>query len=476
MMHHTLLQDCENFIRAGHIGQAVHILKSLNSAKIPRELKLPFANLCRRADLAGVGLRILERVEKMSPAETAEYAVLLHRSGAVEEALGLLRKQDPKVVPEVLLYTAFCHLSRYEYRSAAGALKPYLELQKDPYKNLVGRMNLAYSLFECGEFGAAESLVNEILQSARANGHSRLVANALELRAQCHIHSKNFVQASADLDEALGIMGKGQSRDQLWIKKWRAVLEGYATGMTDSLEKFRAEAAARRHWPSVRDAELLALKIKFSPDAFAKLFVGTPYADYRRELRESHPAQDVPTEYLFGGDSKNCLDVVTGEILGMAPGLMVTKGNRLVLDILARDLYRPLSVGALFSQVFPGDHFCIFSSPARVHQAIYRCRLWLGENEVPLSISEDHGEFHLERKGEFGLLLKAERTAGGEDIARLKILKNEFGQTGQFKPTEARKVLDLPGTSFNRFTSWAIAEGEIIREGQGPATRYKIAA
>jgi hypothetical protein len=131
-----LISECDADIRAGRSAQAAKRLQQLNSVRVPREFRLPLANICRRAGLLNLGMRLLtpivhpERAKagvQATSAEMAEYGVLLHRLGATREALQTLDKADPRQVPDALLFRSFCHFSEWEFSGATKALEEYLK-------------------------------------------------------------------------------------------------------------------------------------------------------------------------------------------------------------------------------------------------------------------------------------------------------------------------------------------------------------
>ncbi|MGZ3723104.1 MAG: hypothetical protein ACXVA9_09250, partial [Bdellovibrionales bacterium] len=110
-----LIAACEADVRASQTQNVAKRLAKLNSARVPREFRLPLANLCRRAGLHSLGITLLTRIvhplknnptEAASSPELAEYAVLLLRSGAMSEALTTLNEVSTSKVPESLLYRA----------------------------------------------------------------------------------------------------------------------------------------------------------------------------------------------------------------------------------------------------------------------------------------------------------------------------------------------------------------------------------
>jgi hypothetical protein len=148
--YEKLIEDCDAFIRAGQDQKAERALAELDIPKIPRKWRLPLATLCRRVALISTGLKILSSVisssskaAAASSAEIAEYAALLQKFGAVDDALRLLKEVDDREVPEALMYRAVCHFSRWEYPEAVPLLEKYIKAAPSEYQALIGRVNLA---------------------------------------------------------------------------------------------------------------------------------------------------------------------------------------------------------------------------------------------------------------------------------------------------------------------------------------------
>src|SRR6218665_41141 len=127
-----LLSDCEDLIRAGRGAEVKSHLTGLNSAQLPRAFRLPFAGLGRRLNLNSLAMRLLapaiNPAAQPTTAESAEYAVLLQRLGALDEAEARLQSLEPQAHahPEILLFQAFCRFNRWEYAEAILLLKRYL--------------------------------------------------------------------------------------------------------------------------------------------------------------------------------------------------------------------------------------------------------------------------------------------------------------------------------------------------------------
>ncbi len=251
-------------------------------------------------------------------------------------------------------------------------------------------MNLAAALIGTQSLREARGLLDENIALAASAGHQRLEGNCLELRAQVHIQQARFSEARADLDRAALIFTGEQTIDQLFVRKWQAIIEGLSSGSSEAISRFQREAEERQHWESVREADLYQVKVKFNHEHFLRLYVGTPYESYRQRIERELGRVPAEDSYRFGRAEGDALDLRTGRITSenaLNPGKKIHQ----LFELLSRDLYRPIRLGGIFTELFQGECFDIFSSPSRVHQLIRRARRWLEETETPLLILEDGG-------------------------------------------------------------------------------------
>lgn len=219
-----------------------------------------------------------------SPAELAEYAVLLQKFGAPVEALKILSRVDKNQAPQAFPYEAFCHFPRWEFDLALKALESYISLIPDGYQNLVGRVNLASALLGAGRMTEASELLDENILLCQKYQHSRLEANCLEMRVQVHIRLGEFIAARKSLEKAEQLIPGKDTWDQLFVQKWKAILQSLSENEPFSIMKFRQEAIRREHWETVRETDLYLLKVKFNKKAFQHLVFGTPYKGYRERI------------------------------------------------------------------------------------------------------------------------------------------------------------------------------------------------
>ncbi|HMN70026.1 MAG TPA: tetratricopeptide repeat protein [Bdellovibrionales bacterium] len=481
MDYRDLLNSGEAALRAGRLGAAVRLLRAVNSARVPREFRLPLANLCRRSGQVTLGLRLLTPAidptrkrlgANATDPEKAEYAVLLQRSGVTQAALDLLSEIDVRLAPQAPLYRAFCFFNIWEYEQALPDLENYVAGVEDPYQRLLGHVNLAAAYVNTGRNEQALALLDRHHREAKTGGYERLRANCLELRAEVRIHLRDFKRAAKDLEEAARILGAARVHDQLFVRKWFAVLAGHRAGDGAPIKDFQREAIARREWESVRDADFHLLDLRFDAGLFDRLYFGTPWAGYRRRMQDVFKLAPVATHGIFG--TGPCFDTETGTLDG---AICLTPGERhQTIDVLTQDFYRPKPVGALFQALCAGEHFDVFTSPNRVHQIMRRTRRWLQSAGLPASISCEAGGYAIRTHGRLAWRVPRDRvcSAPTREPARFARLLALVPKDKTLTRAQIGACLGVGKTSVNDLMNWATDHGHARRQGQGRATRYRL--
>lgn len=485
----TLLRECEELVRQGRDDEAQRRLRRVEPARVPRPLRLEFANLCRRCGLVAHGLRLLTPVIRpparggtgapATAAERCEYAMLLQRSGAVTEALAILEKIDPADDPRALLYQAFCHFNEWNYEAALPRLQSYLEHPMDDYARLIARVNLVACLLTLRRFPEAEAEIARAFRLAEESGAERLRGNLHELRAQLHMARLRHPEARADLNEAQRRLGGIQNEDLLFVRKWKAVIELRETGARAPLEKFRADAERAGDWESAREARLFLLTGRHAADDVLELVIGTPFPGYRARILE-HLASlpELPARWRWGAAEGLALDLATGELTGPgAAGVRPPTAKCLhLIEALSQDLFRPQRLATLFGRLFPREHFDIFSSPQRVHQILARTRRWLAANRLPLDIVEEKGQFRLRKPERFALILPLAREPRENHQRLLQRLERDFREAPYFTGPEAAAVLGISQSRMKRVLAWGVSRNLLQRAGRGSGTTYSLRA
>lgn len=475
-----LIRTCDELIRAGQVAAAASRLRALNLAQVGREERLPLARICRRAGQISSGIKLLSPVVRgdrglevqPTPAEICEYAALLTRIGLVTEALTLLSAVDSGQAPEAELFTSYCQIMRWDYLAAIPHLKRFIAGAGDPYQRQIARVNLAAALVATRQWPEGEALLNELIAELEAKGFSRLMGNALELRSQVFLDRGDFEVCKRDLAAAGAIFKANGSYDQLLVRKWLAYIEASRSRSIAPLTAFRMEALSRQHWESVRDSDLLALKIRFDQNRFDSLFFGSPFAAYRERAR-TETGGSPSAYYDFGGANAAFFDLLTGEIHGRKAEPPTAKVRQL-LRLLLDDFYSPSRVAPLFAGLYPREYYDPHSSPLRVRQLMNRLRRWIAGHSLPLAVVTVKNSFRFVAKGAFSVRIPLAPLQAGEHLTEAERIKSRFLPGHPFSVGEACAAAGLSHSSFHRLALKMIERGELERQGVGKATRYLL--
>jgi tetratricopeptide (TPR) repeat protein len=469
------IKHCDSLLRAGRVSETARHLRELNTRQIPASLRIDAAKLCRRAGLPALGLKILAPHLKDVLASLnykGHEAILLQRVGVLEESLKILGRLDGGTFAEVFLYTAFGHIARWDYAAAENRLREYIRLQKDPYQNLVGRVNLAAALVHCRRSAEADPLLEEILEQAEHYGYDRLAANSHELKAELRVSEGRLLEAEAHLIKARATLSDARVHDQLFIEMRQAQIDSIRSSNTKALTEFRALASERADWESVRETDLQLLKLKHEPERFQRLIAGTPHQAYRlRVLRELGLDHSPAGEIRLGTFSGPQIDLARASLNGKPIPPAIAR----MIGALVRDLYRPRPAGALFWEIYPGEHFDIFTSPNRIHRLVLRTRRYLEKEKLPLEIDQTKGSYSLRILGACGILTTGmepeERTNAHVFVQRARtVLTQDLAYTNE----DFRLAVGLEKSQVNSLLAQSQSAGLIRVLGKGRGTRYRF--
>lgn len=478
--HEELVRQCDLLIKSGNVNQVANLIAQLNMAKVPREARAGLAKVCRRAGVIHHGLRLLypvirrEGVTKAeaSTLEICEYSALLARNGSIQEALNLLHQVQSSEAKEVALYTGQCHVINWEYAKAAELFRKYLSSDADEYSKLIAKVNLAACYVVTSQFDEAVSLLRESIALAEKSGATRLKGNCYELWAQVCFWQNDFKKARQCLEKTSEILGLSQSRDHLLVHKTASIISALENRSLEPLLKFRVEALAHKHWDSIRETDLFALKVQFDQGRLNHLIFGTPMRPYRQRIQDL--LQATPSQHFVWGAAEGLmLDLQTGKMnLGedLEPGRKIHQ----VLACLSQDLYAPRNVGNLFSELYPEEFFNVDSSPFRIRQLMMRTRAWLKENRIPAQIEQDEGSYRIVIHGAFGIQMTLEAEVLDPLTSKWQELRRGFCEQNEFSAGEACHRLNCSRASFLRLAEWALKSGHLQKAGAGKTTRYTI--
>ncbi len=476
-----LIQQCDQDIRAGHPQHAAERLAKLNSAQVTRDYRLPLAKICRRAGLTSLGLTLLSPLihspfkseAPYTPAELAEYSVLLMRAGAVAEAVEKLKQVDISQAPEALLYQAYGLFLNWEFKEAVPVLEQYLTTPLPEYEALVAKANLAFALVEEQRHPSVLSLTEEIIGAGDSTKHQQLRGTCHSLRAQVFIQERHFSQARAELESARRLYDLADTNDHFLLTKWNLILQGLESKSTRPFADLKKMAAKFHDWEACREADLYSLLIDFSRGRFVHLYFGSPFAGFRKRMLAELGSLPSQPMYVLGPKSAPRFDLRTGQVDG-ATALNSGKKIHQLLQVLLTDFYRPLRIGGLFAQMFPDEQFDISSSPGRVHQILRRTRTWMKENQIPAVIDETDEYYSLKLAGNFSFRIPLDFKRVDPHESQFERLMAVCGEN-PFSMKEACTRLGISEATLQRLIKAGLKEGRIEDAGKMNRTRlYRL--
>ncbi len=468
-------------------------LNHLSEKPIPRREIAQLAGLARRAGLTHIGIRLLNPIVRPTPkrpmvatgVEKAEYAECLTRIGASDEALQILRSLTENDAPQTHLFTASAYISQWDYRNAIPLLAKYIRSPHvDSYWRLVGKINLAAALAYERTFTKSIVLLREILYETSLRQLDLLYGNALEVAAQTYVAQKNWKEASRLLKRARVKLAQTNTRDQFFVQKWETITEFWKTKAAPSsvrqLKTLRQRALSLHHWETVRQCDAHMAVALGKQDLFLQLYFGTPFPSFREHLIADFPtAVILPERYEWniGKSARDnvIFDLMGGARIGKKAGLKVGQLIHRLLTLLCRDFYRPVRVPTLHQALYPDEHFNPVTSPARVHEAVRRLRLWFQQTRLPFHIEEEDGQYRFTGKEGTALIVRApEKIEGKADLLWIESLRGERPMES-FSIQEAANTLNRSVRTTLRLLDEAIKRGELFRSGHSRATRYHFA-
>ncbi|MCB0377883.1 MAG: hypothetical protein KDD33_05260 [Bdellovibrionales bacterium] len=477
----VLIQDLDKMIRSGQVKPALDKLVSLNYSKIPDRLRYRFANLAWRSGSPVVGLKILTPVvnsekaqlrEDVTAEELIEYCVLLQKVGSFSEAIEKLSFIDENKYPKCLLYKSFCYFSQWRYHEAAPLLEKYIESPLiSQYDRLVGSINFLAALVSIGDLDRAEKVKTKLINVTQADEYNKLRGNLYELDTQIQVRRGDLEAAKTSILRSREILSKDSSSDAIYVMKWLAIIESLQKNSQDPLIQFRARALSAKSWESLREIDLYRLQIHWEQGRFQRLIYGTPFKEYQnRALKILSHSDSLPSRVQVGRGPT--LDLYYGELDGKS---IINQGKKIhqLVYFLASDLYRPQSIGAIFSSLFSEENFDIYSSPNKIHQLVDRTRKWIQKADIPMDIEESLGFYKLNISRQFSLTLDLEKSLPSKEAILWKQLSQKVHQDIVSRQ-DIMDALSLSLTPCQRFLQYCLTQGLLTRMGSGKNTQYQI--
>ena len=178
-------------------------------------------------------------------------------------------------------------------------------------------------------------------------------------------------------------------------------------------------------------------------------------------------------EIQIGNDSGKELDIYNGTL---DSELVFPVGQKvhLVTEVLSRDLYKPLNIGALFSHLYPNEYFNIYSSPVRVHQILHRAKSFYKQHDIPLHIESVKGGYQLVVSSGGQLRIPLIRPKIESESGWIYLAKKSLGQQSHFTMKQLQDVLSFKQGRARNLVKKAIESGQLVQVGRGSSTSYRF--
>lgn len=474
-----LIEKLDSAIKRGDTRIVHSELLKLNLKKIPRSYRADLAEIARRSSEIILALKILSPViyskqgAKLSWSsdstfkERIVFASTLTLLGLNQEALNLMNDITYKQDPSVLLYRSFAFFGMWNYDKAVPILKKYSYLDEvPPYMRLVGQVNLIAAYIGSQKFDEAEDLIMKVLRHAKEGNHKLLIGNILELNSQLLIQQGKYEKALEILNEASKFLQPIGGLYFALVQKWQYIcqlmLRPHDKDLLTKLESFQLQARQFRYWEIVRDCELYISKIQNNQRRAENAVQGTPFVSYRKRAQEilgiKFKKKEVYRRYF--SESPIVMDCQESSLLKQ-PTL------RSALYALGGDFFKPLSMGALFKALYPGEVFNPFTSPKRVMNTIYRLRKWFKKYKWPLEIEVHNLEFLLVGQGTLNLY---RRKINNEEIILSKFSKANLSRS--FSRKDMALFLNISQRKANQIIQYGLKSNILTLIGRGRSSRY----
>jgi tetratricopeptide (TPR) repeat protein len=485
-----LINFWESQIQAGWHGQVSKQLRKLwkagNLQKAPRPHLYKIAQVCFRVDQALIGINLLRpwvrpserRATRLATdEEKTEYASCLLRVGGTREAFRLL---DSVVnYPRANFIAALGAMEEWDYKKALTNLRNYIKNKElTPYEKLIADTNVSACLMTLGSFDEASILTNRLIQTCLKNGQNLLAGNLYEIQAQGLIETQNYAQAEKNLSQALNQLKNVKGPQEVYIKKWKAVIrlkkEGFTHSVASDLKKIHLSAKEVNDYETLRDMDFQIARVKPTQARVNHLVHGTAYPalinKYKTTLTlDANEAWwwSVPKNNSFR--QRSAIETDPHEFL--KPGTLLHK----VFLALCSDLYRPPSLLKLYSDTYYDNYFNPKSSPLLISQAIHRLKEVFKKNNLPIIVRELKSHYWLETHSPIKIKKRlGETSLNTKKNSMKKMIEDLFRSYGNnLTCSQVLAATGMPPRSAKRFLSQAVEDEMIKRQGKGRGVYYR---
>jgi hypothetical protein len=480
-----ILSQIEMSIQAAEFGRARAYFAQINLKQIPRVHAAAAAALARRAGLISTSLRILNPIVRdarnllrATESEIASYAFSLHRSGAVHESEKLLAGIGRFQQPESFLYNSIIDISKWNYGAAIPLLKEYVEFESlSNYQRTIGEINLVSAYILEKQLEEASLRLQRLLAQRQ---QTKLVQGLLlELEVQLYFAKNKYDLVQTKLAQAGRLVEGSLDRVRAWIKQWEIIYQMRVNQKAPAASDVAELNELTWHfnsWELLRGLDLYRIKDQPDYGLHCKLDLGTPYEGFQRRILEYSPYES-PLQWVW--KSRVCskrptrIDLSSGNITLASKSLTMLSPHLLrLLRGVCSDLYRPPKTGALFSALYPNEHFDPFHSPNRVHQAVFRFNDFFKQFRQRFFIKCHNGHYILKTVGDFEIVFHQKTLLKSPARSELEQYRLCAG-VSVFRLRDFQQYMRRSKRTAQRLIYQGIQSGIIVKTGSGRQTGYQ---
>ncbi|HTL10870.1 MAG TPA: hypothetical protein VL588_00180 [Bdellovibrionota bacterium] len=493
-----------SFAQKGQMSRFEREVRALERARfaLTRDETVALARAARLGGTMATGLRLLARVVRPrararitpTPAEEAEYALLLGAAGGQEEAFAILGRHDPVRVPVVGYARALLECWRFNW---AGAL-PFLEKLENyfPPRSMeslgVGGRLIASYLYGRGDTASAKRVLARMDREADPDHSGTFFDDTFNFRVQIALREGDLGTAGEAIREWHShIESSGHRGARLYARQWEHILafrrapdpKAFDAGMAEVAREFRTGHL----WFRGMATEFYRATLAQNPRLLNRLYHACPHPSVREGALKAFAPGTAPDAW-YGYVPGNPWDGPGGERAGTPGGkwlelaglrsswskrpLRATTHVHRLLSAIALDLYEPPTVVGLHARVYPGERYHVSASPAKVRQLLKRLRDWIKAQKLDLRVMEEGGRYWLESRA---LEIRVKQ-GGVEDVrlgSRLARITEAVGP-GDFAVSAAARALGVTPRSALRVLTAGAEAGLAEQTGKGRGARWRM--
>lgn len=493
----------DRLIRQGQGREVAGAIAHMKMVEVPQRLRPDFAALARRLGLYRLGLDILRQdyyeirdlffhTEPREQHEnlTSEYAAILTEIGASRIAEKILRRYPKPQLAKTFFYRGLLAIKKWDHENAVVDLRAFRALCQESYWQNVADLNLAGSLIFLHRFAEARQILDG-LENLRSGLNVMSVGILDELQGQILFLEDRRDEARRHFEKSWTALSGTHHPSLFFAEKWLLLgelLDQPWNNVQAKFVAFRERARCLGYWEVLRELDRFrALKLK-DETLLRRLYFGTPALGYRQMICRDFQWQPPKRFQSFyerppSGDPTPVFDVQTLQLsLGPTLTKSLSTTDQHLLKALTADLYRPLAVGSLFEQIYPGQHYDPVFAAQRVHQAIRRFRRSMKDAHLLIQIDATELGFQIAPESCFSVLyqnqtgLVFESSDSGVTVNTLTDAHRErlwqVFSAHAFTAREAAQALGVSQRSIQRILLIQVEHGHIEKRGSGSRIHY----